>query len=152
MKQLFGILFTLFIILTGCKKYENGPSISLKSKENRIVGTWRAEKENLNVIYSFKKEGNYEELVYSSSELFMYSKIGTWQLTDKKENITVSWTLDRTEGFYYVDINGNVIHYSDTTQIHIISPMVSKYKIFQLSNTELWLGDETGIEFKCKKQ
>lgn len=62
------------------------------------------------------------------------------------------WTLDRTEGFYYVDNNGNVIPYTDTTQLHIISPMTTKYKIFRLTSKELWLGDESGICFKCTKQ
>jgi len=82
----------------------------------------------------------------------MFSKKGTWQWTDNKGKILSDWTLDRTSGFYYVDNNGNVVPYADSSQIHIIIQIQTIYKIYRLTMKELWIGDESTIEYKCNRQ
>ena len=50
MKNLLFILFA--ILLCSCKKYKEGPAISLRTKTNRITGTWKIEKLYINDIDS----------------------------------------------------------------------------------------------------
>jgi hypothetical protein len=151
MKHTICILLILSLFFAGCRKYEDGPSISFRTKEKRLIGSWLCENENRKTMLSFEKNGIYQESDYSSDS-FMFSKTGSWQWADKKEKILLDWTLERTNGFYYVDSNGNVIPYTDSTQIHIIIPSETNYKIYRLTMKELWIGDETAIEFKCTKQ
>lgn len=35
-------IFITFVMVTSCKKYEEGPAISFRSAKNRIEGTWNA--------------------------------------------------------------------------------------------------------------
>ena len=43
-KILLVAILALGVQLTSCKKYEDGPAISLKSKNKRLVGDWELEK------------------------------------------------------------------------------------------------------------
>lgn len=40
----YGFIFPIIIILSGCGKYEEGPTISFKSRQKRIEGLWKVEK------------------------------------------------------------------------------------------------------------
>ena len=46
MKKLFTLicLFTSALLLTECKKYPEGPSISFRSKSERVANTWKLSK------------------------------------------------------------------------------------------------------------
>ncbi|GAB4278073.1 MAG: hypothetical protein Kow0068_01540 [Marinilabiliales bacterium] len=59
-------LFILLIItIMGCKKYDEGPSISLRSKINRIEGKWYIEKFLINNADSTSgMHENFAEVVY----------------------------------------------------------------------------------------
>lgn len=109
-------------------------------------------KESMKAKFTFERNGSFTQLDYSTSDSFLYSKKGEWKFSDKKENLTIRWMLDRTEGFYYVDNNGNVVPYADSGQIQINGINETKFKIYRLTMKELWIGDEAGIEFKCKKE
>ena len=149
MKKHLILLLVLPLIIIGCKKYEDGPLISLRTKETRLVGNWNSENDSIKTKFSFEKNGSFEQLVYSTSDLFKYSKKGNWKFTDKKENITVDWTLYSTNGFNYSGKNGKVIPDTDTIYVNNIIIGKTKYKIFRLTMKELWIGDESGIGFKC---
>lgn len=58
MKKLTIYLSLLLIVATTCKKYEEGPAISLRSKENRLYQTWKGKE-----IY---RNGEVEEVSYNS--------------------------------------------------------------------------------------
>ena len=53
MKKLVYLAFVLMIgaiTITSCRKYEEGPNISLRSKEARIANNWRIESAQLNGV------------------------------------------------------------------------------------------------------
>ncbi len=75
-KQLIAFtVLSLFIILS-CKKYPEGPALSLRSRTARVANTWKVEKvtengvdftsalNNLNYTETYDKDGNYS---YSTS-------------------------------------------------------------------------------------
>ena len=91
------LCFSIIVIqfLDGCKKYEEGPRISLKSKKERISNHWLLTKylENGQVPTSYtsswdidiKTNGDYITYTdYSSSGEI----IGTWRFSSDKEKIT----------------------------------------------------------------
>ena len=87
---LAGVVMTL---LLGCKKYQEGPILSLKTKSGRVINKWKIEQGDtlywgLTPIYSmeFKKNGDYILEVPKDSVNSLYIN-GTWQFIDKKENI-----------------------------------------------------------------
>lgn len=96
-KSLFTLIcFTL--IFSSCKKYEEGPGISLRTKKARVVGEWKMEKlfindedtpltpDEKNIKWIFKKDGNYE---YQAAT---YNEIGTWSFDIKRELIFLTDT------------------------------------------------------------
>lgn len=126
------LLFLLLICSTifSCKKYEDGPSISLRTKKAHIANNWKVDKFLVNGV---DKTTDYRLLVTRESlELFrsgqfQYSEIsnwswavpyytGKWDLEDKKE--TLSFTSDNTNVDY------------------------REFKILKLKNDELWLQRE----------
>lgn len=71
-KQFISLTFIGLIILTvftGCKKYPDGPGLSLRSKTERVSNTWKVENYKINgsdftslvsnYTETFTKEGNY---------------------------------------------------------------------------------------------
>lgn len=90
------ILTCMFIttaLLTGCKKYEKGPSLSLHSKTARLANTWQVESYTLNgtdytsiltnVDYTeiYDKDGDYSYTTSAGSES------GHWTFQSHKEQI-----------------------------------------------------------------
>ena len=69
MKKLTIYLSLLLIIASACKKYEEGPLISLRSKEKRLCQTWELHEftkdgelggvSHLKYKWQFHKDGNY---------------------------------------------------------------------------------------------
>lgn len=134
MKKITKILFALAIIggvVISCKKYEEGPALSLRTKKSRLAGEWTAEKVLLNgtdvtstylpsgSTYKIKieKSGSWSDTYTSSSG--SSSDNGTWEFVDKKEN------LKRIT-------NGSGDADGDTSII------------IKLKNKELWLEEKSG--------
>jgi len=98
MKKLLFTLVCLTLILGSCKKYEEGPGISLRTKKARVVGEWKTEKlfidgvedtltpDEKNIKWIFKKDGNYEY------QAVTYTQIGTWSFDIKRELIFMTDT------------------------------------------------------------
>ena len=86
---------TLGAGMTSCGKYEEGPGISLRTKNARARGNWQIDKyvdsngnetqpgTTLVTTYIFKDEGVYEE----TNSLGTIT--GTWTFDDAKENIII---------------------------------------------------------------
>ncbi len=98
MKKSLFTLICLTLIFSSCKKYEEGPGISLRTKKARVVGEWKMEKlfindedtpltpDEKNIKWIFKKDGNYE---YQAAT---YNEIGTWSFDIKRELIYLTDT------------------------------------------------------------
>ncbi|MEX0965641.1 MAG: hypothetical protein WD077_00250 [Bacteroidia bacterium] len=120
-----------------CKKYEDGPRISLKSKKARLVGEWELEKPitspfgEVNMIIEFEKDGDFElllEITYSYpgySGTYDYEVTGEWEFEDNKENIE----LDFDDG------GGK-----------------TEWEILRLTSKELWIEAEGGEEYEFEKK
>ena len=89
MKRLIIYLTLLLLVVGGCKKYDEGPAISLRSKESRLCREWKLDRiqlngESLDIIddYSiteYEKEGRvkttfndpeFGEIIYNSNWRF----------------------------------------------------------------------------------
>ncbi len=98
-------LAATLMIGASCKKYEEGPSFSLRTKKARLVNTWTADKE----VSADGDEYNYtqEEKDNNTLEINKDGSVkvttddgngnaisfeGTWEFGDKKE--TVKFTYD----------------------------------------------------------
>ncbi|PLX13764.1 MAG: hypothetical protein C0594_00855 [Marinilabiliales bacterium] len=144
--------FFLILIfgLTGCKKYEDGPWISLTSKEKRIVGEWTTNKNEIELTWKLKENKDFIENAYKSEEEFYYSRNGKWDFDNNKEMLLINAIFSRTSDFYYFDENGNEIEYNDNGTLQIMQPEF-QYKIYRLTKDELWIGNSTEAVYKYKK-
>lgn len=122
--KFFLSILTLVFVLSACKKYEEGPAISILTKKARVTGAWKAEKKISNsgeVDYVFddeviriNKDDTYE--IHEGNELVVF---GTWDFTKDKEYLRFTFTE-----------NG--------------SKNIQEFKIIRLKNKELWLTDDQG--------
>jgi hypothetical protein len=121
------ILVATMFAWSGCKKYEEGPAFSLRSKKDRVVGKWKVEKylENgtdqtssltsLNLRIEFKKDG---KAIQSSSSPTSgtFSEEFRWEFDDKKEKLIFIFN----------------------------SGEKNEFKILRLKHKELWLKQSNG--------
>ena len=110
-KTLTFLLLAALLLLVGCK-YDDGPLVSIRSKEARVVNTWVPEKATINGVDGLKTDGNgvsYIDgdstgyylalkevtflgeggcfLVYKTSQDNNYT--GTWELYNDKQQIAI---------------------------------------------------------------
>jgi len=109
MKNTFRLLLVLLTICSGLYscKYDEGPLVSLRSKEARVINSWAYEltlRNGLNVTTAsvpgainyvnsslgFDDNGLFSLIEEIDSSLTVYD--GTWSFSDKKESILLSYT------------------------------------------------------------
>lgn len=88
-------LFALISLITfdSCKKYPDGPMLSLRTKTERVSNIWKVEKCTKNGAditaskadrtYEFRKDGTF---IYTSGSK---TEQGTWAFVNKKEQLDV---------------------------------------------------------------
>lgn len=98
MKKILLPLLVLTLVLGSCKKYEEGPGFSLRSKNARVAGDWKLEKSIYNGqdepldaddkddVWKFDKDGTFEFQDPGTS-----TEKGTWAFDNKKEKITLTF-------------------------------------------------------------
>lgn len=113
------ILVSMFFTFTGCKKYEEGPSISPWPKKWRVVNEWTIEKSiflgistsgPVGYVIEFKGDGGVAQT--GTFSLFTLTGESTWEWGDKKESITFSgseWKILRltSNEFWVSGLDGN---------------------------------------------
>lgn len=121
MKKLLSYSFILTILLSAaaCGKYEEGPSLSLRSKKARVANEWK-------IAYAYDLDDQKETTADYAEETWEFTKdgefierksdivdeAGTWDFISEKEEITISIGQD-----------------------------IDKFKIIRLTNNEMWLKD-----------
>lgn len=124
------LLSTLVLILAGsCKKYPDGPAISLRSKKERLANSWviskaiedgtdktgdyQAALKDYNIIID--KGGTYS-LSYIGLGLFTITENGNWSFSSDKTRVTFDPTSNNNDN--------------------------NEWKILKLKEEELWVLDE----------
>jgi hypothetical protein len=128
------ILFVLSVALIGaltissCRKYEEGPNISLRKKEARVTNNWRVESAQLNGTevsadpywtkqkHYMYRDGNYVVTIINPVTLEAKNLQGTWKLYDNDRKLALT-----TKNF-----SGNI----DST---------NDYNILKLYNKQMWI-------------
>ncbi|RLD41838.1 MAG: hypothetical protein DRI86_12700 [Bacteroidetes bacterium] len=132
-KHLIIAIFSIAVIMltfSSCKKYEDGPLISLRSKTARLTGEWKivettsTEALIKELTFEFKKDGDFSMTVpYTyTGESFAVTVDGKWEWIDSKESLKIEVEDNETE-----------------------------WEILRLTNSEFWFKDEDNLEYKCEK-
>ena len=96
----------LFLIWNSCKKYEEGPTFTLRTAKARITGEWKYEKYvidgqqlNENITITFNKNKNVS---YHNADI-LETKNGGWGFGSWSHNngsldkMTIKWVIDNKE-------------------------------------------------------
>ncbi len=139
MKQLIShplVLLSIFMIgliisLPSCQKYENGPTISLRSRSERLANVWKVENYKVNGNDLTSLVTNYTE-TFSKTGSYTYewgllNNNGTWNFQNNDKEIklngndnqtsrilTILKLEENTLWYYYMDSN-------DRHDLHLVS-------------------------------
>lgn len=149
-KIIIGILSVSVLVIAteGCRKYEDGPMISLRSKTKRLQRAWVLESylrndvdETSQLLISnygetYNEDGSIDRS-YTDSDGNPFAERGSWQLENKKEQISVTGI-------------GSIEWTSQTSTVSS-----STYNILRLTSKELWYyydngGNRHEIHLKAK--
>lgn len=141
---LYGFVLPLIIILSGCGKYEEGPTISFKSRQKRIEGLWKVEKFMAGPVDStnFYKSLFGEKIDITDGRWEMPESGGTIRLKgDWNWHTLKYYTVFEMDSAIYI----NGILYPDTL-ISGIGPFNSeseiKWEIVRIASKELILSTQ----------
>jgi hypothetical protein len=119
---------TLLFGFSACRKYEEGPNISFRTKKARVTNNWRYESAQVNGVevsldpyyakqkHYFYRDGKYIQTIIDPVTLEARNLQGTWTMYDNDRKISVT-----TKNF-----SGNI----DST---------NNYSILKLYEKQMWL-------------
>ena len=109
MKKLFVVLVLVAFgfSMNSCKKYEDGPTLSLRSKSARLVNTWVIEKAmNAGIDVTSMYPTDYQLSIMKDNTYEIATnglKIsGTWEFTEDKEGLKLTQSTTGTEFVYTI--------------------------------------------------
>jgi hypothetical protein len=126
-RTLFVVIIIIAIVGASCQKYEDGPSMSFRSPEKRLIKKWKLtniykdydeKKDNNDSTFEFKENKEFEGHITNFYNLKMSKFSGTWQFTNNKKTIVCSGTVYSSLGNYAKEIS---------------------FEITQLRSSDLWL-------------
>lgn len=119
---------------TSCKKYEEGPGLSLRTKTARVAGDWEIEKyisADGTVDTDVEGEGTYT---------FDKDGTGTINITESGTSLSLPFTWEFTSNKEKIKIT---LTFFGTTES-------SEATILRLTNDEMWIKDEDGEQTHFK--
>ncbi len=120
------ILCFLILVVTDCKKYPDGPSLSFRSKNARVEGNWKIDK-------YFKNGSEVTQTFidfYGSDFEWDFKKDATWELKGKYTDHG-TWKLGGDKLTLHV--------YPAKSDTATVDPPQDIYDIQRLANKQLWL-------------
>ena len=138
------LLLIIMTLVPGCKKYPDGPLLSLHSKAERVAGDWVVDYFSINgndstaylqnhsgyEYYSFQKEKDgrdpFSYRSFSSDSASFYYATGSWAFDDHKNNIGIS-----TEYFHPSTHHFNLGLFNESQS--------TLWQIQRLTEKEMWL-------------
>lgn len=114
------LLIAFALSFTSCGKYEEGPSLSLRTKTARISGTWKADKVFINSELSSDSITEIEpKIEFTRDDIYRINLDSTW--------IEGSWKF-----------NEEKTTATGTYAIPFVGEFKNNYKILRLTNSEFW--------------
>jgi hypothetical protein len=128
----FVILIAGLVITTntGCKKYPEGPTISFRSKAERVANTWKVDNYKVNESDYTSLVSNYTE-TYTKEGNYSYSwgiinGTGTWAFQNNNNEVKITGTSNQSDytlvilkleekQFWYYYMDGN-----DKKEFHMV--------------------------------
>jgi len=130
----FGLLFAVSFL--ACSKYDDGPWISLRSKQNRLVSPWKYNLvlRNGDNVMDGKVPGsiNYTESSIGFSEEGRFTEINTIDSAAKQQD--GDWSFDEDKNILQLSFDDGSTNRNLT--------------ILKLKHEELWLKEEFGENLK----
>ena len=148
MKKLTIYLVLLLMVVGACKKYDEGPLISLRTKEARLCREWKLDKYIVNdetfdevgkLVWKIEKNGIIHlNIMVGSNEETSESE---WRWADNKESLEIK-SFGKKSG-----VISSLLNYKGTNY-----EVWSKFRIMRLTSKELSLeinedNDDIRIEF-----
>ncbi|MGD9492714.1 MAG: hypothetical protein AB7V36_05120 [Bacteroidales bacterium] len=150
------VLVLLLVFVVACR-YEDGPLISLRYAETRLVGTWRVtgfEKNGISVLEEWRSQYDWRFTFFDrySDRYFLVSNCDCYVDTADVILTTASghWILDNDNeseiGFGY-----SFVYLYDLACDSIgVYPLISghwvDFDIMKLSNSKLWLNSKDSLD------
>jgi hypothetical protein len=133
-KLLLAAALVTVLNFQSCKKYDDGPTFSLKTKKSRLSREWEVVKiydnvgaqifpysgsgYSFDISFEFLKDGDFVETANYSygTYSYSYSYKGTWEFSSSKENLLIElnnsaekWKINRLtkKEFWFADTQGN---------------------------------------------
>lgn len=128
----FSAIILALLFLYSCGKYEEGPKASIRSKKNRLTGTWSVSSQ---VATIDGNTVNFDAREFTGTKI-VFNKDNTWQQlnqVDKDEEVADQgeWQFaDDTKLFLFSDIEGG----------H------ARWEITKLKHLELWTRLDTSMD------
>lgn len=154
MKKLTIYFILLVVVVGGCKKYEEGPLISLRSKENRLCKEWELDKlildgetndEINDFIWKIEKNGSIQlKMLVNSIE---HKATSEWRWTNDKESIEIKPFVNSNRNDSIFNILRITSYKSDEWSTLTIIKLKSKELVFEAIEDE----EEVRIEFLNKE-
>lgn len=124
--KFFLAILSVFFVLSACKKYEEGPMLTLLTKKARLTGDWKAEKTVSpsgveSFVNSFQVMKINKDNSYEIHEGKIIKTKGTWDFAKDKGYVRLTYIK---EGITYIE----------------------EYEIIRLKDKELWWKDSQGIQ------
>lgn len=123
MVKLMAVMMLALILLPSCKKYEEGPTISFRSKKARVANVWKVEKVLINAVdvtsnYNLNHKSFLLEMKEDGTLIQTYT-----DANNNSQTISGTWALGSD---------------NENLDITILNVTLS-YIILKLKNDELWL-------------
>lgn len=92
-------LMAILVAFSACKKYEEGPTVSFRSKKARVIGEWKVTElsENNQSILDADNRTEYDfkddSYIYRSiGGVITVSYVGDWEFSERNDDIVLSYT------------------------------------------------------------
>lgn len=131
------LVLSLGIFFNSCKKYEDGPTVSLKTKKMRLCRKWNLIETTLdgNTVlfgnylytddYEYKTNGKYIITGEDARKAKPSYLEGTWSFSDKKEKLSLSIYTNSSETLNILRLTSKELWvYSETS----FGRLIYKYK------------------------
>ncbi len=129
----FVLLCLITFALVGCKKFEEGPRLSLKSKTARVANEWQVE--------SYLDKSNDKTALFSASTIEL-TKSESVTITTPNGVYTGTWEFDEEDDDDDEGDDDVELEIKLSSKDAIASELEGDWTITRLKENEMWLRDD----------